>query len=416
MHCATIDCAVQNRRVVITGLGIFSCLGSNVAEVTSALREGRSGIGIDQQRLDMGYRSGLRGMLPDIDTRSILDRRSRLRFAEHGVYAYVAVREALAMAGIDDAFIRSNEVGLIMGNDSSAKAIIEGVDIMRAKHNTTLVGSGNVFQVMNSTLSMNLAVSLGIRGVSLTVSAACASSSHAIGLAAMYIREGLQDTIICGGAQEINEYSVGSFDGMSVFSTQMDDPAKASRPFDKHRDGLVPSGGGAAIVMESLESALRRKANIIAEVVGYGFSSGGEHLTAPNVDGPYTAMQRALNQANISVDEIGYINAHATSTKIGDANEALAIDRLQGSARPPVSSTKSMTGHELWMAGTSEVVYSTIMMLGGFIAPNINLTEKDETAQNLNIITSTTDCKFDSFLSNSFGFGGTNSAIVVRKV
>lgn len=403
------------RRVVITGYGIFSSLGNGVDEVRQSLREGRSGIGVDNLRLELGYRSGLRGMLPEIDVKNILDRKSRLRYAEHGVYAYIATREALKMAKIDDDFLQHNEVGLIMGNDSSAKAVIDGVDIIREKHQTILVGSGNVFQTMNSTLSMNLAVSLGIKGISFTVSAACASSSHAIGLAAMYIREGLQDRIICGGAQEVNQYSVGSFDGMSVFSTRMDEPAKASRPFDTSRDGLVPSGGGAAIILESLESAIERKANIIAEVIGYGFSSGGEHLTIPNIDGPYTAMKRAIDNAHINMSEIGYINAHATSTRIGDSNEARAIDKLQGDYRPFVSSTKSMTGHELWMAGTSEVIYSLIMMQNNFIAPNINLIEKDEAASNLNIPTKAIDSKFDTFLSNSFGFGGTNSALVVKR-
>lgn len=404
-------------RVVITGMGIFSCLGNGVEEVCRSLKEGRSGIVYSAQRNELGYRSPLTGKLPDVDIKDYLDRKSRLRFSEHGFYAYIAVKEALQMAGMDESYLEANEVGLMVGNDSSAKAIIDGVDIIREKKTTLLVGSGNVFQSMNSTISMNLAVNLGIKGISLTVSAACASSSHAIGLAAMMIRSGMQERIICAGAQEVNVYSVGSFDGISAFSSRVDKPQEASRPFDKNRDGLVPSGGGAAIVIESLESAMSRGANIIAEVKGYGISSGGEHLTIPSVEGPYIAMKRALDDAKIDASELDYINAHATSTKVGDANEAKAISKLLGDTKDTcyVTSTKSMTGHELWMAGTSEVVYSLIMMQNSFIAPNINLEEKDENAQLLNIPCEKVDKEINTFLSNSFGFGGTNSALVISK-
>lgn len=404
-------------RVVVTGMGIFSCLGNGVEEVTEALRQGKSGVTISAERQALGYRSPLMGQLPEIDIKKYLDRKSRIRFSEHALYAYIAVKEALEMSGMDMEYLAGNEVGLIVGNDSSAKAIIEGVDTIREKKTTLLVGSGNVFQAMNSTISMNLAVNLGIKGVSFTVSAACASSSHAIGLATMMIRTGMQERVICAGAQEVNEYSVGSFDGISAFSSNISNPKEASRPFDKERDGLVPSGGGAAIVVESLESALKRGANIIAEIKGYGVSSGGEHLTIPDVDSPLRAMQRAMDDANITADDLDYINAHATSTKVGDANEAKAIARLLGDSisRCYVTSTKSMTGHELWMAGTSEVVYSLIMMNNSFVAPNINLKEKDESAESLNIPAERVDAEIDCFLSNSFGFGGTNSALVISK-
>lgn len=404
------------KRVVITGLGIFSSIGNGVDEVRRSLREGRSGIGMSQARVDLGYRSPLTGILPEINLKDILDRKSRLRYAEHGVYAYMAVREALQMAGIDDAYLKANEVGIIMGNDSSAKAVIEGIDVIREKNNTQLVGSGNVFQVMNSTLSMNLAVSLGLKGVSFSVSAACSSSSHAIGLAATLIRSGIQKRIICGGAQEVNEYSVSSFDGIAAFSMRKDEPQKASRPFDVGRDGLVPSGGGAAVMVESLESALERKATILAEIVGYGVSTSGEHLTIPTSEGPYTAMKRALNDAGIEPEAVDYVNAHATSTPLGDANEAEALSKLFAGTRPYVSSTKSMTGHELWMAGASEIVYSTLMMMDGFIAPNINLEEKDPKAATLNIPTEAVEKQIDIVLSNSFGFGGTNAALVIKKI
>lgn len=404
-------------RVVITGIGIFSCLGNGVDAVSKSLREGRSGIGIDPRRMSLGYRSPLTGILPEINTKEILDRKSRLRFSEHGVYAYIAVREALAMAGMSDEFIKSNEIGLIFGNDSSAHAVIEGVDTIRAKNQTILVGSGNVFQSMNSTITMNLGVSLGISGINFTISAACASSSHALGIAAMLIRTGAQERIICGGAQEVNEYSVGSFDGISAFSIRVGDPTRASRPFDQDRDGLVPSGGGAALILESYESAVERGATILAELCGYGFSSGSDHLTIPSIDAPCRAMQRALADAETDISEIGYINAHATSTKVGDANEARALTKLLGdaAATTPVTSTKSMTGHELWMAGASEVIYSMLMMQGGFVAPNINLENCDDAAKSLYIPTQTIEKQFNAFLSNSFGFGGTNSALVIKK-
>jgi 3-oxoacyl-[acyl-carrier-protein] synthase-1 len=295
------------------------------------------------------------------------------------------------------------------------KGIIETTDIIREKKDTALIGSGAIFKSMNSTVTMNLSTIFRLRGINLTVSAACASGSHSIGLAYHLIKSGLQDAIICGGAQEINKYAMSSFDGLGVFSPREEEPAKASRPFDSARDGLVPSGGGATLILESYESAIQRGANIIAEVVGYGFSSNGGHISTPNIEGPATAMQRALKEAGLKASDIGYINAHATSTPVGDANEAKAIFEVFGESNPPVSSTKSMTGHECWMAGASEVIYSILMMQHDFIAPNINLENPDEDSQKLNLVKTTLNKKFDIFLSNSFGFGGTNSALVVKK-
>jgi 3-oxoacyl-[acyl-carrier-protein] synthase I len=268
---------------------------------------------------------------------------------------------------------------------------------------------------MNSTVTMNLSTIFKLRGINLTISAACASGSHSIGLAYFLIRNGFQDIVIAGGAQEINKYAMSSFDGLGVFSPREHEPSKASKPFDASRDGLVPSGGGATLIIESYESAIKRGANIIAEVMGYGFSSNGGHLSTPNVEGPSTAMQRALADANMKPSEIEYINAHATSTPVGDANEARAIFEVFGNSNPYVSSTKSMTGHECWMAGASEVIYSILMMQNDFIAPNINIDTPDEDSAKLNLVKTTLNKKFDIFLSNSFGFGGTNSALVVKK-
>ncbi|RDK88728.1 beta-ketoacyl-[acyl-carrier-protein] synthase family protein [Marinirhabdus gelatinilytica] len=403
------------RRVVITGMGIYSCIGKNLSEVKESLYSGTSGIVFDQKRKDFGYRSPLSGMVEEPNLKKFLSRRERISMGEEAQYAYVATREALENARIDQDFLDNNEVGILYGNDSTAKSVIESVDTMRQKGDTTLVGSGAIFKAMNSTVTMNLSTIFRLTGVNFTISAACASGSHAIGMAYQLISSGLQDTIICGGAQEINELAMGSFDGLGVFSTNQD-PAKASRPFDSGRDGLVPSGGGATLIVESYDSAIKRGAPILGEIVGYGFSSNGEHISTPNVEGPSRAMLKALKQANLKPEQIDYVNAHATSTPVGDANEAKAIVEVFGPKGPCVSSTKSMTGHECWMAGASEVIYSMLMMEHSFVAPNINLENPDEDAAQLNLVKKTLNKKIDVFLSNSFGFGGTNSALIIKKL
>ena len=405
----------MNRRVVITGMGIYSCIGTSLDEVKDSLFQGKSGIQIDPDRKEFGFRSALTGMVPKPNLKELLSRRQRMSIGEETEYAYMATIEALKNANIEDAFFDTNEVGILYGNDSVSMAIIEATDIIREKKDTALIGSGAIFKSMNSTITMNLSTIFRLRGINLTVSAACASGSHSIGLGYFLIKNGFQDIIICGGAQEINKYAMGSFDGLGVFSPREDEPAKASRPFDIGRDGLVPSGGGATLILESYESAVKRGATILAEVIGYGFSSNGGHISTPNIEGPSTAMQRAIDEAGISPNEVEYINAHATSTPVGDSNEAKAIFEVFGESNPYVSSTKSMTGHECWMAGASEVIYSILMMQNDFIAPNINLENPDEDSKKLNLVKTTLNKKFDIFLSNSFGFGGTNSALVVKK-
>ncbi len=278
-----------------------------------------------------------------------------------------------------------------------------------------LVGSGAVFQTMNSTVTMNLATIFKLRGINFTISAACASGSHAIGLGYHFIKTGLQECVITGGAQEINALSMGNFDALSAFSSHEAEPQKASRPFDKDRDGLIPSGGAATVILESLESAEKRGAMILAEVVGYGFSSNGEHISNPTVNGPVRSLHMALKDAGMEPSAVDYINAHATSTQAGDSSEARALVEVFGEKKVPVSSTKSMTGHECWMAGASEIVYSMIMMQNGFIAPNINFENPDEDSSKLDIVKTSTEKNIDVFLSNSFGFGGTNSSLIVRK-
>ncbi len=401
-------------RVVITGIGIYSCLGKNLEEVTKSLFEGKSGIGIDPKRKELGFRSSLTGIIQRPDLKNLLTRRQRIQMPEQAEYAYMATIEALAKAKMDEQTFEENEVGIIYGNDSSAVPVIEAVDKLREKKDTQLIGSGSVFQSMNSTVTMNLSTIFKIKGINFTLSGACASGSHSIGMAYFLIRSGLQQQVICGGAQEVNPECMGNFDAINAFSMLESDPTKASRPFDANRDGLIPSGGAATVILESLESAQKRGAKILGEVVGYGFSSNGEHISQPSVDGPFRSLKNSLKDAGLSIEDIDYINAHATSTPIGDKNEAKAIAELFGN-KVPVSSTKSMTGHECWMAGASEIVYSLLMMENDFMAPNINFNTPDEDSQRLDIIAETRQGKVDTILSNSFGFGGTNSTLIVKK-
>lgn len=402
------------KRVAITGMGIWSCLGKDLKEVCDALRAGRSGIGVDQARLDYGYRSGLTGIVERPVLKKLLDRRSRVGLSEEAEYAYMASREAFENAGITTEMLEEEEVGIIFGNDSSARPVVEAARIMDEKHDSAMLGSGLIFQSMNSTVTMNLSTIFHLRGINFTVSAACASGSHAIGLGYAMIKQGLQKTVLCGGAQEVNCYAMATFDALGAFSVRMDHPEAASRPFDQGRDGLVPSGGAAAVVLEDYDHAVARGAKILAEVVGYGFSSNGGGISQASDEGSVIAMQRALADAAMKPSDIDYINAHATSTPQGDHYEALALSRLFGGSDTWVSSTKSMTGHECWMAGASEVVYSLLMMQHGFVAPNINLHEPDEAAATLRLARETVECEVKTVLSNSFGFGGTNSALVLR--
>jgi 3-oxoacyl-[acyl-carrier-protein] synthase-1 len=403
------------KRVVITGMGIYSCIGKNLEEVRNNLYSGKSGIGIDPERKPLGFRSALTGIIEQPRLKGVLPRRLRIGLAEQGEYAYLSTYEALKYAAIDEEFLERNEVGIIFGNDSSAKAVIDGIDVMRDKKDTMLLGSAPIFQSMNSTVTMNLSCIFKLKGINFTLSAACASGSHAVGVGYLLIKNSLQEIIVCGGAQEINPYSMGSFDALSAFSINEKSPFQSSRPFDRDRDGLIPSGGAASLVLESYESAKKRGAIILGELTGYGFSSNGEHISIPNVDGPARAIKMSLKDANCRIEEIDYINAHATSTPVGDATEAKAIDSVFGKSKPLISSTKSMTGHECWMAGASEIVYSLIMMKESFIAPNINFENPDEDSAKLNITAKTIDKNIYTFLSNSFGFGGTNSTIIVKK-
>ncbi len=397
-------------------MGIYSCLGSSLDEVRDALYSGKSGIVFDQERKDMGFRSALTAKLVVPDLKKELSRSQRVYMPEQAKYAYCATVEALRNARIDQDYLNTHEVGLMYGGDSSADPTVRAVDTMREKHDTTLCGSGAIFQSMNSTVTMNLGCIFKLKGINMTVSAACASGSHAIGLGALLIQNGLQDMVVCGGAQEVNPFSVGSFDGISAFSIREDEPEKASRPFDRDRDGLVPGGGAATVIIEEYEHAVKRGAPILAEILGYGFSANGDHISSPNVEGPSRSLQMALKRAGVGIKEIGYINAHATSTHVGDTNEAKAIYNVFGDQRVEVTSTKSQTGHEMWMAGASEIIYSMLMMKNDFIAANLNFENPDEDSAKLLIPAKRVEKHFDTFLSNSFGFGGTNSTLIVRNL
>ena len=406
----------MNRRVVITGMGIWSCLGTDLETVKQSLYEGKSGIGLQSERLEYGYRSALTGIVEEpVITKKMLDRHTRAGMPEEARYAYMSSLQAFEQANITDEYLRENEIGCIFGNDSSAKPVIEASKIMDEKHDSAMLGYGLIFQSMNSTVNMNLSTIFHLRGVNFTISAACASGSHSIGLGYMLIKQGMQDVVLCGGAQETNFYSMASFDALGAFSVRMDEPTKASRPFDRDRDGLVPSGGAASLVLEDYEHAKARGANILAEVVGYGFSSNGGGISQPSDEGSVVAMTRALDMSGVKAEDIDYINAHATSTHQGDMYEAMALNRMFGGKHALISSTKSMTGHECWMAGASEAVYSILMMQNDFVAPNINFEHPDEYSEKMNLAITTVETELNLVLSNSFGFGGTNSALVLKK-
>ena len=397
-------------------MGIWSCIGTSLDEVRESLYEMRSGIVFSQERLDAGFRSPICGNVPKPELKKVLSRNVRQMMPEEAQYAYMATVQALAQARLDQDYIDSHEVGVIYGNDSVAEATMVAMDKFRQAGSTAACGSGAIFQSMNSTVTMNLATLFHLKGINLTASAACASGSQSLGLGFLLIKNGLQDCIVCGGAEENNMYGIASFDALQTFSTRSDEPTKASRPFDKDRDGLVPSGGAATVIIESYEHAVKRGAPILGEILGWGFSGNGDHISTPNVEGPARSLLRCIESAGVKPTDIGYVNAHATSTPIGDSREAEAIAQVFGDYRVPVTSTKSLTGHEMWMAGASEIVYSMLMMKNGFIGGSKNFENPDDVTKCINVLLETQEQHFDMFLSNSFGFGGTNSTLIIKDI
>jgi 3-oxoacyl-[acyl-carrier-protein] synthase I len=401
-------------RVAITGVGIVSCLGSEPQRVAAALRGGTSGIVLDPERQRLGFRSSLTGALQDFDSASRLSRKQRKTMPDFAIQAYHAADDALTMAGLAAEEIRNPQSGLIFGCDSSCIAAVEQVDSLRQHGETKGIGSGQVFRSMTSCITMNLNTLLQTQGACWTLSSACSSGGHAIGQAADLIALGRQERMICGGAQEVNWESMCSFDALGAFSVRLDDPTGACRPFDAGRDGLVPSGGAAAVVLERFDLALARGARILGVVAAYDFSSDGQHISVPSHYGLQRAMAGAIARAGLKPADIDYVCAHATSTPAGDAAEAENILAVFGNDGPWVSSTKSMTGHELWMSGASQVVYSTLMAENGFIAPNINFTTPDAGSRRLRIAAETVLQTPELVLCNSAGFGGTNACLVLR--
>ncbi|PRD17368.1 beta-ketoacyl-[acyl-carrier-protein] synthase family protein [Pantoea coffeiphila] len=400
-------------RVAITGLGIVSSIGTSVSEATDALYHGRSGIVIDPVRQDLGFNSPLTGAIKNFSPRFPLNRKQRKTTPQFVEWAAEAAFCALDDSGLSPDDIRNDRSGLIFGCDSSVLAGIEQANRLEELRDTSRLGSGLVFQSMTSTTTINLNAILGTQGASWSISGACASSGHAVGQAADLIMLGRQDRIICGGAQEINWQATCSFDGLGAFSTRVDSPQSASRPFAKSRDGLVPGGGAAVLMLERYDLAVARRAPIWGEILGYGFSSDGENIVAPSRTGLGRAMRMALKNAELMPQDISYLCAHATSTPLGDAMEAGNILDIFGERGVPVSSTKSMTGHELWMSGAAQVVYSCLMARNDFMAANINFDGADEDTSHLDIITETRQQPLTSALCNSAGFGGTNSSLVI---
>lgn len=411
--------ASPGRRVVITGLGTVSSLGHTTAEVTDSLITGKCGITLNNKRKEMGFRSGLSGAIRNFSSHFPLDRRYRKTLPEYGIWAWDAVCQALEHAGLAHPDIAGNErIGLIFGNDSSVVTGVEQCEILKKAENTREIGSGHIFRLLTSTISLNLATKLQIKGSSWTVSAACASGAMAIGQAAELIAVGAQDIIICGGAQEISWQSMCSFDALGAFSLRESEPHLASRPFDDNRDGLVPSGGAAALILESEDRALQRGAQILAQVCGYGTTSDGNHLSVPTGEGLQRAMNLAITDAAVNAAEIDLVMAHATSTPAGDEKEAEALCQTftihsQGEG-PYIAATKALTGHEFWMAGASQIVYGLLMSHNGFIAGHPSLESRSGYSRYLKIAKDTVSCSPKLLLCNAAGFGGVNAVLILR--
>ena len=401
------------RRVVVTGMGIVSCLGNSLDEVTNSLKTGKSGIRFSETYKELGFRSHICGA-PDVDT-SVIDRKVRRFMADSAMYSYLSMQQAIAQAGLTDDMVSNDRTGLIAGSGgASCSSQAEAVDILRAK-GVKRIGPYMVPRIMASTVSACLATALKIRGVNYSISSACATSAHCIGQAMEQIQMGKQDIVFAGGGEEEDWSLTMMFDAMGALSTKYNDaPETASRPFDSKRDGFVIAGGGGMLVLEELEHARKRGANIIAELTGYGATSDGYDMVAPSGEG----AQRCMKQAMATIHgEVDYINAHGTSTPVGDLAEMGAVRNTFGSNIPPISSTKSLSGHSLGAAGVQEAIYSILMMQNGFIAGTANLNEVDAALADLPIVgPAGQEATLNAVMSNSFGFGGTNASLIFERL
>ena len=400
------------RRVVITGLGLISCIGNSRKEALASLQQGRSGVELIPERKRLGFRSSLGGRIRDVGVPEIPKRYLR-QMGPASYFAVHATQQALQQAGLEPNQLKDARTAIVIGNVGNFRDTYQQCHMF---HDERLKLGGNALQkVMGDSVSANLTVLFGTRGYSLTLSAACATGAAAIGHALQLIRAGVQDRAICGGVQEDTWEYFCQFDALKAFSLREDEPTAASRPFDKSRDGLVPSAGAGMVVLEELDQARRRGAKILAEVIGFAFTSDGYDMTVPSGEGSIACMEQALNDAGIAPEQMDYINAHATSTRVGDAVEAQAIAKVFGE-RPYVSSTKSMTGHEQGAAGSNEIIYTVLMMEHQFIAPNINLQELDPECTGINLVANrAVEARISIAASNSFGFGGVNTCIVLKK-
>lgn len=400
------------KRVVITGLGIVSSIGNNSKEVLESLKKGRSGITFSQEMKDAGMRSQVWGNVK-LDMNGLIDRKVARFMSDASIYAYLAMKEAIADAGLDDDQVSNVRTGLVVGSGgASPRSQYAAVEGMKAK-GLRGVGPYAVTKSMASGVSACLATPFQIKGVNYSISSACATSAHCIGHAAELIQLGKQDIVFAGGGEELCWEMACEFDAMGALSTKYNDtPEKASRAYDVNRDGFVIAGGAGMVVVEELEHALARGAHIYGEIVGYGATSDGEDMVAPSGEGAIRCMQMAMQHIDTPID---YINVHGTSTLVGDVKELGAIAAVFGNTSPAISSTKSMTGHSLGAAGAQEAIYALLMLDNNFIAPSINIDELDEKAQSMNVVTDKTDRELKTVMSNSFGFGGTNATLVMRK-
>ncbi|HCN1252675.1 TPA: beta-ketoacyl-ACP synthase I [Escherichia coli] len=403
------------KRAVITGLGIVSSIGNNQQEVLASLREGRSGITFSQELKDSGMRSHVWGNVK-LDTTGLIDRKVVRFMSDASIYAFLSMEQAIADAGLSpEAYQNNPRVGLIAGSGGgSPRFQVFGADAMRGPRGLKAVGPYVVTKAMASGVSACLATPFKIHGVNYSISSACATSAHCIGNAVEQIQLRKQDIVFAGGGEELCWEMACEFDAMGALSTKYNDtPEKASRTYDAHRDGFVIAGGGGMVVVEELEHALARGAHIYAEIVGYGATSDGADMVAPSGEGAVRCMKMAMHGVDTPID---YLNSHGTSTPVGDVKELAAIREVFGDKSPAISATKAMTGHSLGAAGVQEAIYSLLMLEHGFIAPSINIEELDEQAAGLNIVTETTDRELTTVMSNSFGFGGTNATLVMRKL
>ena len=401
------------KRVVVTGLGITSCLGTDKATVTQALREGRSGIKFKQEYADMGFRSQVAGQV-DIDLKEHIDRKTLRFMGDAAGYAYVAMQQAITDAGLNEDQVSNIRTGLIMGSGGASSAnLVESADIAREK-GIKRVGPYRVTQTMGSTVSACLATPFKIKGYNYSISSACATSAHCIGNAMELIQMGKQDIVFAGGGEEEHWTLTALFDAMGALSTKYNEtPEQASRAYDAERDGFVIAGGGGCLVLEEYEHAVARGAKIYAELVGYGATSDGYDMVAPSGEGAERCMQMAMSTVDGDID---YINSHGTSTPVGDVAELGAIRKVFGDNTPMISSTKSLTGHSLGATGVQEAIYCLLMMENNFLCASANIQTLDDAASGMNVLTECKDVSIKRAMSNSFGFGGTNACLVFEKL